>query len=65
MAIELSFTGQIKSRKKLVDNITRLSKHSSFEINIDDEGDISVTLCPMGEINFHVVEGGVTAQDKG
>lgn len=42
MAIELSFKGQIKSRKKLLNNITKLSKNSSFEIIVDDEGDISV-----------------------
>ena len=64
MAIELSFTGQIKSRKKLVDNITKLCKHSSFGINIDDEEDVSVTLCPTGEINFHVVEGGLLRKTK-
>ena len=64
MAIEVSFTGQIKSRKKLVDNITKLSKHSSFEIIIDDEGDISLTLCPTGEITFHVVEGGLLRKTK-
>ena len=64
MAIELSFTGQIKSRKKLVDNIIKLSKHSSFEVNTDDEGNISVTLCPTGEINFHVVEGGLLRKTK-
>ena len=64
MAIELSFTGQIKSRKRLVDNITKLSKHSSFGINIVDEENISVTLCPTGEINFHVVEGGLLRKTK-
>ena len=64
MAIELSFTGQIKSRKKLVDNITKLSKNSSYEVVIDDEGNISVALCPTGEINFHVVEGGFLRKTK-
>ncbi len=64
MAIELSFRGQVKSRKKLTDNITMLSKHRSFEIDIDEEGDISVTLCPMGEINFHVIEGGLLRKTK-
>ena len=64
MAIVLSFTGQVKSRKKLVENISKLSKHSSFETNIDDEGDISVTLCPTGEIYFHVVEGGLLRKTK-
>ena len=59
MAIELSFKGQIKSRKKLLNNITKLSKNSSFEIIVDDEGDISVTLCPTGEITFHIIEGGL------
>ena len=55
MAIELSFKGQIKSRKKLVERITMFSKHSPCEIKTDDEGDISVTLCPTGEITFHVI----------
>ncbi|MBQ9645096.1 MAG: hypothetical protein IJV24_01900 [Prevotella sp.] len=64
MAIKLSFTGQIKSRKKLVDNITKLSEHRSVGINIGDEGDISVTLCPTGEINFHVIEGGLLRKTK-
>ena len=64
MAIELSFTGQIKSRKKLIDNITKLSKQSSFGININDEENISVTLCPTGEINFHVVKGGLLRKTK-
>ena len=42
MAIELSFKGQTKSRKKLLNNITKLSKNSSFEIIVDDEGDLSL-----------------------
>ena len=64
MAIELSFKGQIKSRKKLLNNITKLSKNSSFEIIVDAEGDISVTLCPTGEITFHIIEGGLWHKTK-
>ena len=49
MAIELTFTGQIKSRKKLVDNITKLSKNSSFEVNIDDEGNFHILHRPAND----------------
>ena len=64
MSIELSFKGRIKSRQRLMEKMTEIAKHYPYEINTSHEDDIIVTLCPTGEIYFHVTEGGLLQKTK-
>ena len=66
MSIELSFRGRIKSRKRLVEKITEMADRHLCMVNCDtsSENDIVVSLCPTGDILFHVNEGGLLQKAK-
>jgi hypothetical protein len=64
MSIELSFKGRIKSRQRLMEKMTEIAKHNPCKISTSHEDDIIVTLCPTGEIYFHVTEGGLLHKSK-
>ena len=64
MSLELSFTGRIKSRKRMVEKIAEIAERYPCEVYADQEDNIIVALCPTGEIIFHITEGGFLQKGK-
>ena len=46
MSLELSFHGHIKSRKRIIKQITETAERYSYGVYTDQDNSIIVTLCP-------------------
>ena len=64
MSLELSFHGHIKSRKRIIKQITEIAERYSYGVYADQENSIIVTLCPTGDITFNITEGGFLQKGK-
>lgn len=64
MSLELSFHGHIKSRKRIIKQITETAERYSYGVYADQDNSIIVTLCPIGDITFDITEGGFMQKGK-
>ena len=64
MSLELSFSGRIKSRKRIIKQITETAERYSYGVYADKDYSIIVTLCPTGDIIFNITEGGLLQKGK-
>jgi hypothetical protein len=64
MSLKLSFTGRIKSRKRIIKQIKEIAERDSYEVYTDQENGIIVTLCPIGDITFDITDGGFLQKGK-
>ena len=64
MSLELSFSGQIKSRKRIIKQITETAERYSYGVYADQDNSIIVTLFPIGDITFDITEGGFMQKGK-
>ena len=64
MSLELSFFGRIKSRKRIIKQITETAERYSYGVYADHDNSIIVTLCPTGDITFDITDGGFLQKGK-
>lgn len=57
MSLELSFSGRIKSRKRIIKQITETAERYSYGVYANHDNSIIVTLCPTGDITLNITEG--------